>query len=738
MESLFTKWGHIVAGRVTKWVTLIVWVLAAALLSAIGPNLNQQENNNAATLPPSAQSVQAEKRIKQSFPNENRDTAIIVWYRQGGLTSGDIAQVKQLAANLTNHPLQEQSGLPPLQNMPAQTLKAFTSKDGSTLELPIAFNQGADPTVLQKTVDALNARIASVAGPSALSSAIDASGLHVRVTGPVGITADAQGLFKNADVKLLMATMLLVLVLLILLYRSPILALVPLIGVGFAYGVIAPILGWLAKAGVIVVDAQSVSIMTVLLFGAGTDYSLFLVARYRDFLHSENDKHVAIRKALGGAAGAIGMSGLTVALSLLTLLFAKYGSDERFAVPFSLSILGMVLAALTLVPALLAIFGRTSFFPFVPRTERMWDAWSKKTGKKPRRAANQSGRFGEFIGRAVTRRPWPIVLITVVVLSVLSIFAGQVKPTYNLLASFPKSMPSRQGYDLLAKHFSPGALAPVQVIVHSSSDGTAVQHALQQLSFVDAVGSPAASTVRPTDKLLSVTLKDNPYSSAAMNDIPALLKTAQQALTNDGSSPAVGAMKSQVWVGGLTATQYDTMAYTNRDTRTIIPLVIGVIALLLLVYLRSVVATLYLLATVLLSYFAALGIGWVVLHYLMGVSAIAGAIPLYAFVFLVALGEDYNIFVISRIWEAKNRMPMKDAIAYGTSQTSSVITSAGLILAATFVALTGLPLQMLLQFGLVTAIGVLIDTFIVRPFLVPSITALLGKRALWPLRAKHD
>ncbi|MNI58607.1 Membrane transport protein mmpL8 [compost metagenome] len=199
---------------------------------------------------------------------------------------------------------------------------------------------------------------------------------------------------------------------------------------------------------------------------------------------------------------------------------------------------------------------------------------------------------------------------------------------------------------------------------------------------------------------------------------------------------AAGITDPKVWISGETATQYDTKKIVDRDTRVVIPVVIIVISILLLIYLKSIVATLYLIATVLLSYFSALGAGWLILHYFMDTSAIQGLIPLYAFVFLVALGEDYNIFMVSSIWQERSIRPLKDAIRLGVSQTSSVITSAGLILAGTFAVLATLPIQVLVQFGVICAIGVLLDTFIVRPFLVPSITLLLGEASFWPGKRK--
>lgn len=729
-ERIFSKWGQIVAGRVTKWTTVLVWVIVAAVLSVSAPSVNKEVNPNAGQLPVTAPSIQATRQIEQAFPSQNGTPALIVWYRAGGLTTSDLSRIQKADVALGQHPVTGQLSVPPLGNLPISALTGLRSKDGTTFVLPVTFtDSAASSSQLPTSIAALHQRIdAVVGGQPFASSSLVGPGLHARITGPIGITVDALGLFGHLDITLLAATSLLVLVLLILLYRSPLLAIVPLICVGVAYSVISPILGWLAERGVIVVDSQGVSIMTVLLFGAGTDYCLFMVARYREALFTVKDRHQAIREAVRGASGAIAMSGLTVVLALFTLILAQSGAYHRFAAPFSVAVLIMALAGITFVPALLAVLGRASFFPFVPRTEEQWQA---RVAKRPRlarrsRATGAPGGLSRWAGKVVTQRPWTVVIVTVIVLGALGLGSLGIKTTYNLLSTFPSTMPSRQGFTLLADHFGAGTLAPVQILVkgaENAADRTAVTQSLRQLS---SISGATLTKSTPTEALWTVTLTSNPESNAAMNALPTIKRTVASTLSK------AGVPTDTVWIAGQTATQVDTKAYNDSDTAKVIPVVILIIAVLLLLYLRSVVATVYLLATVLLSYFAALGTGWLVIHYVLHTSAMQGAIPLYAFVFLVALGEDYNIFMISRIWQGTRSLPLRDAIAQGVSRTGSVITSAGLILAGTFAVLASLPLQVLVQFGLVTAIGVLLDTFVVRPFLVPSVTSLLGQAAFWP------
>jgi RND superfamily putative drug exporter len=466
--------------------------------------------------------------------------------------------------------------------------------------------------------------------------------------------------------------------------------------------------------------------MTVLLFGAGTDYCLFLISHFRHLLTEEKDKSKALVAAVKGSSGAIAMSGFTVVIALLVLLLAKYGSVQRFGVPFSLSILIMGIASLTLVPALLAILGRASFFPFIPRTPEMQAERAQRRGKpvrqpKPRTSAG-------WIGRTVTKRPWTIFIVALVFLGVLATQATRIEYTVDLLSSFPEDAPSREGFAVIADKFTPGELAPVKLMVDTEGKDIDLQTAFSSLPYISQVSEPESGKTNSNIRAVELEFNLNPYSNEAMQHLPELREAAESLLADQGISHP----QDKVWISGQTATQYDTEHVNARDTEVIIPIVIGLIALLLLVYLRSIVAMVYLILTVVLSYFAALGIGWVVIHDLMGSAAIQGLIPLYAFVFLVALGEDYNIFLISSIWKKRKVMPLKDAIREGVNETGGVITSAGLILAGTFAVLATLPIQALVQFGIIAAVGVLLDTFIVRPFLVPAITMLLGQAAFWP------
>ncbi|ASK60744.1 hypothetical protein CFK37_00235 [Virgibacillus phasianinus] len=727
MNNLLRKWGKTVAGSKSRFATLIIWILVIGILSSIWPQVNSEETASTNLLPDDAMSVQASKLMEEQFPTDTGVPLLMVWYRDGGLTESDYQAVQSVYQKLQQEPLDKQSLVPDFGNIPVKALQKSASSDGAALTTPVFFEKGTSTDTLQQSLDALKKRVTTVAADNPFNGKISSNGLHVRFTGPVGIQTDATELFSQADITLLVTTVLLVLVLLIVLYRSPILAVVPLISVGIAYGLISPLLGFMASQGWIEVDAQAISIMTVLLFGAGTDYCLFLISRYRDELQLEANKYTALQKAIAHSGSAIMMSAATTVLGLLTLSLAQYASYDRFAVPFSLAIFMMGIAVLTFLPSILAMLGRVAFFPFIPRTEKMAQELEKKKGKPVRHPKTRS-KFSKAVGRLVTEKPWPIIIICTIFLGGLALVVPKIQLTYGLLDSFPEDMPSREGYTIIADHYPPGKIAPVQVIVDTEGKEVSLQDDLASRDEIEKISDPRTGVKNADYQAYELTLAIDPYSTEAISQIPAI----KDSVVNNLKAKGIQDAADHVWIGGESATLYDTEEVTSEDQNLIIPVVLVIIAALLLAYLRSIVAMLYLLITVVLSYLSALGLGWLLIHYGFDAPAMQGLIPLYAFVFLVALGEDYNIFMVSSIWKNRKHMPMKEAIAEGVGQTSGVISSAGLILAGTFSVLAVMPIQVLVQFGAVTAIGVLLDTFIVRPLLVPAITTVLGRFAFWP------
>ncbi|WP_164670096.1 MMPL family transporter [Virgibacillus doumboii] len=727
MDNFLYKWGKTVAGKKSRFATPVIWVLIIGILTIAWPQVNSETTTSQNLLPEDAMSNEAAALMEEQFPDNNGVPLLMVWHRDDGLTDSDYNTVKSVYQELTDNPLTHQSLVPPLGKAPAAALKQMASDDGEALITPVFFEKAASTDELQQDMSILKENVANIAGNNTFNGAISSDELQTRLTGPVGIQTDAVELFSQADITLLIATVVLVLVLLIVLYRSPILAVVPLISVGIAYGIISPLLGFMAREGWIEVDSQAISIMTVLLFGAGTDYCLFLISRYRDELQLEVNKYTALQKAIAHSGGAIMMSAMTTFIGLFTLSLAQYASYDRFAVPFSLAILIMGVAVIAFLPAILALLGRTAFFPFIPRTEEMARKLEEKKGKPVRHPKTRSW-FSKAVGRWVTERPWLIIVVCTLFLGAAALIVPKIPYTYGLLDSFPEDMPSREGFAVIADHYPPGKVAPVQVIVDSEGENVSIQHALASMDTTETVSDPKTGKENLDYQAYELTLAIDPYSEKAIHMIPDIKDAVAKKLQEAGIANADG----NVWIGGETATLYDTRQVTKQDQNIIIPVILIIIAVLLLAYLRSITAMLYLIVTILLSYFSALGIGWLLIHYGLDVPAMQGLIPLYAFVFLVALGEDYNIFMMSSIWKNRKKMPLKQAISEGVGQTSGVISSAGLILAGTFSVLAVMPLQVLVQFGIVMAIGVLLDTFVVRPLLVPSITTVLGRFAFWP------
>jgi len=715
-----------VSGKTGRWITLFAWICLVLVLSLTLPQASSQKNESAANLSEDSPSQEAESIINKEFPSEQGTPALITFHRDTGLSNEDLTQIQQLAGELSEEPILHQQSVVPLHQLPVEALQQQVSEDGTTFVLAVLFEKSTTTAELEESLEELQSAASGIFSTDPFKANIDDEDtLSARTTGPVGIAVDAAALFSQGDLSLLIGTVVIVLICLLVIYRSPILAIIPLIGVGIAYLVISPVLGGMSEAGWIEFDSQSIAIMTVLLFGAGTDYCLFLISKYRSLLKVETKKEIAMVNALRRSGGAVAMSGLTVVFSLIILLLAEYGSIQRFAVPFSLSILIMMVASLTLVPAILAIFGRVSFFPFMPKTPEMEKA-------KPAKKQKKSRSLGQFIGKIAVNHPWKVTIITTVFLGVFALLSLKMESTYDTLSSFPEDMPSREGFTIISEHFSAGELAPAEVVVQTEGKDIPVEDVLNDLPFVANVSEGEQGKDDSGLFKFSVELNTNPYSNEAMEELPDLRAAVEKTLADNGITES----SEKVWIGGITAEQLDTKETTDSDARLVIPVIIAMIAVLLLAYLRSITATIYLIATVLLSYFSALGLGWVILHYGFGVEAIQGLIPLYAFVFIVALGEDYNIFMISSIWKKSKEMPLNQAIKEGVAESGGVITSAGIILAATFMVLTTLPIQILVHFGTITAIGVLLDTFVVRPFLVPSITALCKKAAFWPA-TKH-
>jgi RND superfamily putative drug exporter len=666
-----------------KWIVVGLWLALIAV--AIGANLpgrfaDNEKNESSSFLPGDSESTRA-LAATEEIQGAEQAPMVVVYHRDGGLTAADRSRIARERDELNGLGLRATTpfGAPEF------------SRDGTGALLIASISSDGESDTILDPVQAVRDRVSDPGG-----------GLEVKVTGGAGFSADAIKVFENINGTLLLSAVALVFVLLALIYRSPIFLWIPLGSVIFAE-IASRALGWAITEAGVTVNGQSSSILSVLVLGAGTDYALLLVARYREELRRHEDRHEALALALRRAGPAIVASGVTVMLALLSLSVAKVNGTAGLGPIGALGVGVAMVSMLTLLPALLAIFGRRAFWPRVPRfgaegVDETHGAWRR-------------------IGERVARRPRAVWIAATAVLAVLGLGVLNFSSGLTQSSSFRGEVESVEGQKLVAQSFPSGANAPTDIVVPDPARAAAVARAV---GGVDGVAA-----VRPVDRgapgvLLSALLEPDPYSTRAY-DLIADVRTAARQAGGDG-----------VLVGGPTAIERDLRAAASSDTRTIIPITLAVVLVVLVVLLRALVAPLLLIATVILSFFAALGTGAVVFDVVFGFPGSDPSIPLFAFVFLVALGIDYNIFLMARVREETHRHGTRDGVIRGLAVTGGVITSAGIVLAGTFSVLAVLPLVFLTEIGFIIAFGVLLDTFLVRSVLVPALVLDAGDRVWWP------
>jgi putative drug exporter of the RND superfamily len=518
------------------------------------------------------------------------------------------------------------------------------------------------------------------------------------VSGPAGLLVDAVEVFSAIDARLLVATSLLILVLLVLLYRSPLVALVPLFVVALAYSVAAGLLYVLVTSAGLAVNGQTTGLLIILMFGAGTDYCLLIVARFREELRRHEDTHRAMTLTIRSTTPSILSSGGTVAAAMLVLALGDLGSTRTAGPVLALGIVMTMLAGLTLLPALLLALGRRSFWPAVPRA-----------GSGPPAIRGVWPRLGAF----VRARPLAAVLLTVPLLAGAAGVLLDVRPI-SLGEGFRAETESVEGLRLLEREGNVGALAPADVIVPSADAGAAAAR-LEALEGVTSV-EERDRAVDGSLTLLQAVLGVDPYGAEATALVPELREAAGP----------------EALVGGPTAQEADSRATVRSDFRLIAPLALLLIFGILVLLLRSLVLPAVLVASQVLAFVATLGIAYALFALVLDAPGSDASLPTFVFIFTVALGVDYSIFLMARVREEVIRVGHAEGVERGLVATGGVITSAGVILAGTFLVLTTLPLEQLYQLGIAVALGVLIDTFVVRTLVVPGIVLLLGPRTWWP------
>src|SRR6266540_3939433 len=649
----------ILCGRWTKWVMLGVWLLLAMALGPLAGNLaGVQKNDLAQWLPDDAESTQV-FALERSFQPTDVFPAVVVYERASGTTPADLAKVEADARKLAG-----------VDGIAGPVVGPVPAQDGQALQLIIPIAMGSDDQA--KVVD----RADAIRGIAEAGS----NGLAVHLTGPIAFAADTSEAFLGIDTTLLFATVAVVVILLLIIYRSPVLWLLPVITAGLALVVAQAVIYLLAKHADLTVNGQSAGIMTVLVFGASTDYALLLIARYREGLRRQQDRHAAMAEAVRRSGPAIIASAATVTVGMLVGL----------------------LATLSLLPALLVIFGRWLFWPATP-----------KLGSTEPSAGGAWAR----LGRRIARRPRGVWVVTALVLGAMALGLAALEANgLSFKDSFVGKPRSIVGEEVMDKHFPAGQGQPV-VVIGKEAAASQLRQAVASTQGIAAVSDPVT---RNGLARLEATLQAQPGTAAA--DATIL-----------GVREAVHAIEgADAKVGGLTAMNLDMSRANSHDNRLIIPLVLLAVLVILAVLLRAIVAPLVLIATVVLSFAAALGVSSLVFKYVFGFAGADSAFPLDVFVFLVALGIDYNIFLMTRVREESLRLgTRRDALA-GLAVTGGVITSAGLVLAATFSVLATLPLVFITELGFAVALGVLIDTFIVRSVLVTALTLDIGRWMWWP------
>ena len=724
-EVLSEKKKSGVKGRKALWISIIsilVWLSIGGFAGGAFSKISTvQENDNSAFLPDSAEStIAGEVLVKFSSQDDQLFPALLLLL--GDLNPATNAQaferVNQYSATLLSKTLPATGK--PLSTYFAQgvPLTPIPSADGKA----ILINAQLDFAVADANIDGepIFPKIIEFIRED-MEKEFTSAGITTHVTGPAGLFADLFEAFGSIDTRLLQTTLIVVAIILIVVYRSPVLWILPLFTAASALGIATMIVYYLAREDIIDLNGQTQGILDVLVLGAATDYALLLIARYREELHQHQSRFEAMKIALRGVVEPIIASGSTVIAGLMVLLLSDLSSNRGLGPVGSIGIASSMLAVLTLLPALLIIFGRWIFWPKIPSfgdvDEKLSGIWSK-------------------VGSLVDRRPKAVWISTALALLIFAGFSTTLKSDgLSQSEAFTTRTDSVIGLEKLGEHFPSGEGTPVEIVVDQADIASAAA-AIGRVSNVASV-VPLTNvdpvTQRPTSELkvvdgkvvLYATLKVAPDSAEGKESIPLIRQAAKQVNPN-------------ILVGGQSAIGYDVDQSSRRDNRVIIPIVLLLIAVILGFLLRSILAAALLLGTVVLSFAATLGVCALVFDHVFGFAGTDAAFPLFAFIFLVALGIDYNIFLMTRVREESLKIGTRAGIIKGLTVTGGVITSAGIVLAATFGVLGILPLVFLAELGFAVAFGVLLDTIIVRSLLVPALVRVIGPKIWWPSKLQHQ
>ena len=683
-------------GRVTKWIVLVAVLALTAIMASFSAKLTSVQNNEASSwLPESAESTQVLEELSETV-DPNDIPTLVVYQRDGGLTEDDLAQIEADGPEIAAiDGVTDQGVLTPAaaeaaaaQGAPVPTL---VSDDGEVAYLYFVLNFGTNGW--NDIPDAAD----EIRGIATLD------GGQVHLAGYGGQAADSAEAFEGIDTNLIFATLAVVIVILLFTYRSPILWLLPILCAVSANFIATGLVYLLAKYADLTVNGQSQAILSILVIGAGTDYALLLVARYREELRRHEDRHDAMAFALHRAAPAIFASAATVAVGMLCLSFADLNSTAGLGPVLAIGVAVTMLVMVTLLPALLVICGR-------------WVFWPKRPAY--RSAEPTADGFWARVGRAISHRPRRVWLTTtgLLLLACLGLFRLDASGL-STEDTYTKEFDSIKGQALLTDHGLADNSNTIQVVTNADQ----AAEVAASLEGVEGLGAPGEVQPISDDRVWFEATVNADISSTTAADI---VESSREAVHGVSGADAV--------VGGGAAFYLDTKIASERDSKVIMPLVLGVVLLILIGLLRAVVAPVILIATVVLSFGAALGISALLFEYVFGFAGSDPGFPLFAFVFLVALGIDYNIFLMTRVREETVTYGTRKGSLIGLASTGGVITSAGIVLAATFLVLGSLPLVFLAELGVAVALGVMLDTLVVRSVLVTALNLDLGGKIWWP------
>ncbi|MFF9662029.1 MMPL family transporter [Streptomyces althioticus] len=682
------------APRRARWLVplalLIVWLGVGGMLGPYAGKLGEVATNDQASfLPQSAESTQVLDQRK-AFDQQETLPAIVVWTADGDRITGAQTEAATRAV----------AGLAGTPGVVGQPSPAFPSEDGKALQSVVQ----VEPDLGDELADVVD-EVRDAAGT--------VDGTTAEVAGPAASQTDLSDAFSGIDGLLLGVALAAVLVILLLVYRSVLLPFVIILGSVFALGLACAVVYVLADHDVVRVDGQVQGILSILVIGAATDYALLLAARFREELATRGDRFTAARAAVRRSFGAITASAATVALGLLTLLASDLTNNRALGPVGAIGIVCSVLSALTFLPAALALLGRSAYWPAKPKASD---------------ATVEGHSVWRRVAATVDRKPRRVWAVTALILAVFAAFSPSLSAKGTPLDEiFVNDAPSVAAQKTLGEHFPGGSGNPAVILADADrlDEVTAAANKTEGVASaapVSASGRPGGGEPLVVDGRVRV---DATLEAAADSDAA---KRAVERL-RDNVHDISGA---DALVGGYTAQQVDTQQTASDDRTLIVPIVLVVILLILVLLLRSVLVPVLLVATVALNFLATLGVSALVFEHLFGFSGTDASVPLYGFVFLVALGVDYNIFLMSRVREEALTHGTRQGVLRGLTTTGGVITSAGVVLAATFAALMVIPLAFLVQIAFIVAFGVLLDTLVVRSLLVPALVIDIGPKAWWP------